>query len=141
MGLFGGGNKQSQTTNVTDTSAGASVAGNAAGPVSSMSVNAGNSSGGTFQFLDQNAIAGSFDFAKGESERSFGFATDALDKATRSYSNTADALQSAYNQSLNTVSAAQTPADEKTRQQFMYLALGAMALVAVIFWVQNQGNS
>ncbi|PPE72725.1 hypothetical protein C3942_16890 [Solimonas fluminis] len=141
MGLFGGGNKQSQTTNVTDTSAGASVAGDAAGPVSSLSVNAGSSKESTFNFLDQNAIAGSFDFAKAESERSFGFATAALDKATRSYTTTADALTSAYNQSLNTVSKAQTPADEKTRQQFMYLALGALALVAVIFWAQNQGTS
>lgn len=145
MGLFGG-NKQSQSTTVEDTSAGANVGGNTTAPVTSNAISIGGTgkspiNGGTFTFTDSGAIAAgssavnrSFDFAAGESERSFTLAEKALEKATSAFNTSRDATNSAYQQSLTAVSAAREPADEKTREQFTWLALGALVLVGFIIY-------
>lgn len=136
MGLFSSSSKQTQQ--VTDTSSGASVAGDATAPVSSVSINAQGSTG-TFNLSDNGAIGASFDFAKGESERSFGFANSALDKATNAFNTTRDALVGAQSQALSFVTKATEPEEETARQQFIYLALGALALVGFIFYVKGNG--
>ena len=139
MGLFSSSSKQSQS--VTDTSAGASVGGNATAPVTSVSLNAGSSTAGTFNFTDPGAIAAgsgianrSFDFAGVNSEKSFEFVSNAFDRALDRIGTTQDAANNAFQQSISAVSAAREPADEKTRQQFTYLALGVLVLLAVVFY-------
>ena len=129
MGLFSSSSKQTQ--NVTEITSGANVAGDTTAPVLSLA----QSSGNTFNMLDGGAVSGAFDFADSQSEKSYGLANEALDQAGRAFSTTRDALQNAYTDSLNLVSASREPADEKTRQQSVYLALGALALVAVIIYV------
>lgn len=119
------------TTNVTDKTNAVSIGGDSSAPVYSLT----DSTGNNFTVSDMGAIAAGRSIA----DNSFNFAESALDKASESFSRAQSGLltaqesnRNAYDQSLAFVSKSQTPADEKTRQQFVYLALGLLLIVGAV---------
>lgn len=108
MGLFGGDSSSSQETNIRTENVGAEGGGIAA-------------SYSTVNVLDAGAIAGALDFADSESDRAFGFGSEAFDFASGSAQNFLDATTSALdrafqfaNESLGLIETTVTRTQEST---------------------------
>ncbi|PPE71809.1 hypothetical protein C3942_15455 [Solimonas fluminis] len=147
MGLFGGGNKQSQSTDVQDLSAGANVGGDAAAAVTSTTVAIGSSgskspiNNGTFNFTDAGAVNRSFDFADSNQEKTFGFLKEALGSAVGALNTSRDSIRDASTQSINAIAkAAETP-EEKEGNRNLYVLAGVLILVGTIFYFQSKGKA